>query len=458
MAHKMLLSLGGRVVRSLSVSSGEEETKPPDVILKMLTEYGEHGIVVDGIIAWVAINREMTAENILKQFMEKSLTLDELLKSREALRASGGQELEEWFQKLPKTRQEMKLAVEDIVKAMKFLSESKKMPLILAGPEQLRSCPGAGSSSRTTSVELEAKIESLEKSMTDFMDSNKKQIEALTAEVKKNVETRKTPEVPEIIIDSPAPGKKRKTSEITVEGEVYSTPAGGMVPGRPSFSQVAKTGVLPLQPSGRKPPSSQPVTKQMMSTAIENAWKSKETNKDKQRGRNVFRGNAAEADASSLAADVDLVASGVAKDATVKQMEDFLITKGLNVVKVESLTKPELITEGKVRSQTMKVTVKATHLEKAMDPSMWPYRVGVRHYRAPQRPKQGAEDGSWASQSSQSGGRVEERQARGAGGYGRRLHQQNSNYENPTSRQQQVVPPTIETNNRFASLGEQPAP
>ena len=66
----MLLPLGGRVVRSLCDNSGEEEVKPPDVIVKMLTECGEHGIVVDGIIAWVAMNRDMTAENILKQFME----------------------------------------------------------------------------------------------------------------------------------------------------------------------------------------------------------------------------------------------------------------------------------------------------------------------------------------------------------------------------------------------------
>ena len=354
----MLHSMGSQITRGLCESSGEEEAKPPDAIIKMLTEYGEHGIVVDGIIAWLAMNREMTAENILKQFMGKQLSLGELLKSREALRASGGPELEEWFRPKPKTRTEMKWAVEDIVDAMTFLSENKKMPLILAGPEQLRRCPGAGSSSQTVPVqELETKIESLEKCMTDYMDYNKKQIEALTAEVKKTVETRKTPGIPEITINSPAPGKKRKTSEITVEGEVYSTPAGGMVPSRPSFSQVAMTGVVPIQPLGRQSSSSHPVTSEMMKMAIENAFISQEKSKNKQKGRNVFRGNAAEAEASNLAADVDLVASGVAKDAKTEQMVDFLKAKGIDVMKVESLTKPELITEGKVRSQTMKVTV-----------------------------------------------------------------------------------------------------
>ena len=215
--------------------------------------------------------------------------------------------------------------------------------------------------------------------------------------------------------------------------------------------------LLPIHPLGRNPSSSQPVTQDMMKAAVEDATRAQERSKDKHKGRNVFRGNAAEAEASKLAADVDLVASGVAKDASVKQMEDFLKAKGINVVKVESLTKPELITEGKVRSQTMKVTVKATHLEKAMDPSMWPYRVGVRNFRAPQRSRQGAGDGSWASQSAQSGGRVEVSQTQGARGRGRRLQHYN-NSENPAGRQQLLIQPALEVQNRFTGLGELPAP
>ena len=455
-AHKMLLSMGGRLGRSLCDSSGEEEAKPPDMIVKMLMDHGEHGIVVDGIIAWVAMNREMTAENILKQFMQKQLTLDELLKSRAALRASGGPELQEWFEKLPKTRSEMKLAVEDIVKAMTFLTESKKMPLILAGPEQIRRCPGAGSSSQTASVELESKIQSLEKSMNDFMDSNKKQIEALTVEVKKATVMRKAHVPPEIQISTP--GKKRKTSEVTSEGEVYITPAEVMAAARPTFSQVAMAGVQTLHPPGRNLSPPQPVTQKMMREAIEKAMKTKVTNKaEKPKGRNVFHGNSAETEASNLAADVDLVASGVARDASAKQLEDFLKAKGINVIKVECLTKPELVAEEKVRSKTMKVTVKAAELEKAMDPGVWPYRVGVRHFRAPQRPRQGAGDGSWASQSAQSGGRLDNINGRGNGGQGWR-QQQNQGIKIPSRRQQQSSQPTLELLNMWASLGEQPAP
>ena len=441
-AHKVLLTLGGRLG-----SSGEEASKLPDDILKMLRDYGENGIVVDDIIAWVAVNKEMTAENLLKQLMEKSLTLDEVLKSRAALIAAAGSDLDEWngkeWKEINGSRQLTKTAVKDI---------------ILAGPEQFRRCPVAGSSSQTVSVpELEKKVESLEKCMVDFMEYNKKQMEVLTTEVKRTTEIKKIVEVPEITIDSPGPGKKRKTSERTVEGEVHSTPAGGMAASRPSFSQVAMNGVLPLHPPGRNPPSPQPLTQQMMTRAIEDALKLKEKNKGKPKDKNVFRGNSAEGEASNLAADIDLVASGVARDATEKHLEDYLKAKGLNVVKVKCLTKPELISEEKVRSKTMKVTVKAMHHEKAMDPDMWPYRVGVRHYRAPQRSRQGAGDGSWASQSAQSGGRLDHRQNKGADGRsGGQQH--NRIYKNPSSRQQVADQPALEVENRFASLEEQPAP
>jgi hypothetical protein len=70
----MLLSFGGRLGRT-----EEDAAKPPDDISKMLLEHGENGIIIDAIIAWITMNRDMTAENILKQLMEKSLDKDEKL-------------------------------------------------------------------------------------------------------------------------------------------------------------------------------------------------------------------------------------------------------------------------------------------------------------------------------------------------------------------------------------------
>ena len=98
---------------------------------------------------------------------------------------------------------------------------------------------------------------------------------------------------------------------------------------------------------------------------------------------------------SLLAADVSLVASGVSKDASPDQLKDFIESKGISVINIEKLTHhPE------ARTNTFKVVIKLSVSEKAMNPEVWPYRVGVRHYK-PLRRNQGM---SWNDQSKQAGG------------------------------------------------------
>ena len=46
----------------------------------------------------------------------------------------------------------------------------------------------------------------------------------------------------------------------------------------------------------------------------------------------------------------------------------------------------------------MKVTIKATDHDKAMVPTIWSHRVGVRYFRAP--PRKRNEGSTWASQTS----------------------------------------------------------
>ena len=121
--QKMLLSLGGRLVRGAK----ENVAKPPTKIVKMLLEYGENGIIIDGIIAWIAMNTTMTAENILKQLLEKSVDLTEVLKSREALKAAGGLEIAGHYKDINQdTRRSMELAVKDVVKGVKILKEKRR--------------------------------------------------------------------------------------------------------------------------------------------------------------------------------------------------------------------------------------------------------------------------------------------------------------------------------------------
>ena len=55
----------------------------------------------------------------------------------------------------------------------------------------------------------------------------------------------------------------------------------------------------------------------------------------------------------------------------------------------------------------MKVTVKPSSVEKALEQGTWPYRVGVRHYCAPQRNRQEG----WKQQSSNIGENTADGQA-----------------------------------------------
>ena len=80
-----------------------------------------------------------------------------------------------------------------------------------------------------------------------------------------------------------------------------------------------------------------------------------------------------------------------------EQLKEFIISKGIDVVSVEKLTRDDV----GARTNTLKVVVKLTDYEKAMNPEIWPYRVGVRHYKPPRR------NGiSWQQQTSQGGGYV----------------------------------------------------
>ena len=52
---------------------------------------------------------------------------------------------------------------------------------------------------------------------------------------------------------------------------------------------------------------------------------------------------------------------------------------------------------------TFRVAVKPADYEAALKPEVWPYRVAVRHYKAPRRERP---EGSWQGQSGRSGGHI----------------------------------------------------
>ena len=138
-----------------------------------------------------------------------------------------------------------------------------------------------------------------------------------------------------------------------------------------------------------------------------------------------------------LAADVCLVASGVSKDAREDQLKDFVESKGISVINIEKLT-----THPDARTNTFKVVIKLSDYEKAMNPEVWPYRVGVRHFK-PQRRKQGM---SWNEQSKQAGGGHV-----GGQGNGQQQPPQQRQHHHANA-QQRPSPFSLDTNNRYQLL------
>ena len=97
-----------------------------------------------------------------------------------------------------------------------------------------------------------------------------------------------------------------------------------------------------------------------------------------------------------------------------------------------------------LRSKTMKVTVKASNVEKALQPYMWPFRVSVRHYRAPYRP----ECEGWSQQSARSGGRQEDSSNQ----------EQTLKYNNQRNHKKSNQKQMAEWMNFFSAVGEQECP
>ena len=157
------------------------------------------------------------------------------------------------------------------------------------------------------------------------------------------------------------PGKRKRMEEAQQEEN--------MVTEQPSYLKAAIAGVKPLgqqEQAGLK--------------MFQNLFQQQKPS-PKQK-KNICFGTAkttgAEDKETLLAADVDLVASGVSKDCTNDNLKEFLENKGINVVAIETLTKDEVLPN--VRTKTFKITVTAAQYELALQPEVWPYRVAVRHY------------------------------------------------------------------------------
>ena len=266
------------------------------------------------------------------------------------------------------------------------------MPLVMGTSMQLSRCPLSwGMPESPSCQDIIGKISYLEKAVADSIEAQKEQFkivkDELTSLKAAQESVPKSPSVPLVTFSSDTPStKKRKFIEEKENQKTYADIAGisQLGPGQGPGSEQQTAGLNLLQ-NLLKPKSPQNPRFQ----------------------RNICFGSAKNpqdgTDCTKLSADVNLVATGVAKDCSEDNLKDYLIEKGINVVEVQQLTKPEVVHQ--VRTLTFRVAIRASDYEAALKPEIWPFRVGVRHYRAPRR--EDRPEGSWQGQSKQPGGNID---------------------------------------------------
>ena len=121
-------------------------------------------------------------------------------------------------------------------------------------------------------------------------------------------------------------------------------------------------------------------------------------------------------------------------------LQNFIKGKGISVLEIECLSHKD------ARTNTFRVKIKAAEYEKAMKPEVWPYRVGVRHYRPKRRTQP-----SWNDQSAQSGGQIDMQ----PGAHQRAPRHHHQGYQQHRSQPPQQQAFYLPVNNRYAVDGFQ---
>ena len=252
------------------------------------------------------------------------------------------------------------------------------MPLVLARAAQWRMSPQSlGSMKPDTSMgELASRVMNLENVIGEFMSAGKQQMDSITTLVKNNDDHNKVlnnskQDEADVYVDVP------DESDDTYKVDSYAARTSASI-------QVEKR----LQPQQYQQQPEQ-VLRSMLQKIVTN---NSEKPKPKPKSKNIFYGNIQTT--GDEAADVDLVAFNVSKKVEPEKLKKFLEDKGLVIKDVECLTRSELLVANKVRSKTMKVTIKVSEQERAMNPDVWPFHVGVRLYKTSRRRETG--DSLWS--------------------------------------------------------------
>ena len=420
-------------------------------LLEFLKDNGKHGVVIDGVVSWIEVQMEVGAENIWKAQAEAKYSDEEVMDGKKALWDAAQKNIGE-TQPRRQGKSKRWSDIDDIHKALMKLKCANALPLILASSRMVARGPVShGIPVDANNDDVVSRISALEDSMTSFMRQQNDQIKNLTNTVgllgmpKRTHVTKVTTSN-----DLESPGKRKRMEEKDDKSGPATSfhPAGTVSEESTSFQSFPPlrstgTGFQPSANIQKAAPKSYAGAATLQPSGMTGIQQIQPQDAQTRRRPSIMFGTAKtgkDDNESLLAADVSLVASGVSKDASPDQLKDFIESKGISVINIEKLTHhPE------ARTNTFKVVIKLSDYEKAMNPEVWPYRVGVRHYK-PLRRNQGM---SWNDQAKQAGG--------GNVGNQGNNQQQNQQHRQPRYHQNKNRPSpfNLDLQNRYQALDGQ---
>ena len=357
-------------------------------IILCLNNIAKHGVVMNGFLLWADIQRRTTALNIWKEEALKRFTKEEITDAKEMLWDLAGDKI---LGKIIRRQgaSKSKSEIDDICTALINLSENEVLPLFISTSNMVLSTPlfnGSGVKTIDNRIkDLEESFKESIKNQTDVLSRNHDRVISKTENGDKRIvevldrllermcekdfgvlnDTRNGANQEYNISEStpatlPCSGVNTGISTLTDGGKLHDNleriePAWSTVVAGGTIKKDEKASYREKENNTRDVPQ------------INKSWRQR---------LNVLHGTAFNNEGCTLAANVELVAYGLGKDVTSIQLSNFLQDKGIDIIDCQLLTKFE-----GARSLSFKITVKPQHFEKVKDPSLWPYRVGMRLYK-----------------------------------------------------------------------------
>ena len=215
-----------------------------------------------------------------------------------------------------------------------------------------------------------AELKELKEAMVGFIKQNEKQKSELKEEVVNANSVLTKPRIGPKMTEVPAtpctPGGSAKRTRFEFESDIEEVE----VPEEEAFKKVTYD---------KKAAAKKDTAVETLAAILSQSKKEKSKKDDNPKSKVIFGSAKVDSEAANIAADVSLVVFGVNKEFSRDSMKTFLIEKSIDVIDVIDMTREEVLDNVKVK--TMKVVVKASQYERAMDPSIWPCRVGVRLWK-----------------------------------------------------------------------------